>query len=103
LLDNPIKSALKELDHQIPNGYQLQVRLLDAKGAKKRRNGAADNWFPISGRLEVWFAPAPAQQNRVAAGTAARMGIAPKSSGVSQQVPQQVPARATSVPLKLTL
>jgi hypothetical protein len=96
-LDNPIKSALKELQHPIPTGYQLQVRLLDAKGAKKRRNGAADNWSPLSGRLEVWFAPAPAQQNEVVAGTPDKMGNSPKSSGALQQVPEQVPGARTYV------
>jgi hypothetical protein len=94
-LDNPLRSALKELHYPIPTGYQLNVRLLDAKGAKKRRNGAAENWSPLSGRLEVWFEPAPAQQNEVMAETPESMGKKPKSGGAVQQAPKQAPGERT--------
>jgi hypothetical protein len=89
-LDYPLKSALKELHYSIPTGYQLNVRLLDAKGAKKRRNGAAENWSPLSGRLEVWFEPAPAAQNEVMADPRGNVGEKTKSGDVVQQAPEQV-------------
>lgn len=80
-LDNPVKSTLQE-HYPIPPGYRLRVSLLDADGRKKRSNATADNWLPVSGRLEIWLEPAPPVQNEVVDAPGSREGSPISSRGV---------------------
>jgi len=57
----PLKSILHELQHSVPEHYQVRISLLDANRRKKRSDASADNWSPDSGRIEVWFEPGDAQ------------------------------------------
>jgi hypothetical protein len=58
-LGSPLKNVLHDLSYFIPDHYQLRVSLLDAKGRKKRSDASSENWSPESGRIEMWFEPAP--------------------------------------------
>jgi hypothetical protein len=65
-LVSPLKNILKELRFTIPGEYRLRVSLLDANGRKKRSNASADNWFPGSGRIEIWFEATSGDRDRAA-------------------------------------
>jgi hypothetical protein len=84
-LDDPFKSVLQELRYPIPPGYRLRVSLRDANGKKKRSNADADNWSPVSGRLEIWFEPSPPSQNEVIEETPGRFENSANSSGRVQK------------------
>jgi hypothetical protein len=43
----------------IPQGYRVQVQLLDKKGRKKRKDASADSWTPDSGEIRIRFEPDP--------------------------------------------
>jgi hypothetical protein len=87
-LENPVKSTLQE-HYSIPPGYRLRVSLLDADGRKKRSNAAADNWLPVSGRLEIRLEPAlPVQNEAVESGRT----VSPISSERVKKSDRNIPA-----------
>jgi hypothetical protein len=57
----PLKSILQDLQHSVPDHYEVRISLLDANRRKKRSDASADNWSPDSGRIEVWFEPGDAR------------------------------------------
>ena len=53
-----LREILRKLSYTLPEGYQLQVSLLDANGRKKRSTAAANKWGPELGKIEIVFEPA---------------------------------------------
>ncbi len=56
------QKLVNPLRNTIPGQYQLRVSLLDANGRKKRSSASADNWSPVSGRIEIRFEPSPQEE-----------------------------------------
>ena len=56
-LRDPLRDILQDLSYSFPEQYQIRVSLLDENGRKKRSDSSANNWSPLSGRIEIRFEP----------------------------------------------
>lgn len=86
-LVNALRDVLQELNYSLPENYQPQVSLLDAKRRKKKSNAAANNWSPESGRIEIRF-EATQQKGK------------PISAGISLADKGRTPAQSLAAPTK---
>jgi hypothetical protein len=66
-LDSALASILQDLGYTIPESLEAKASLLDSNGRKKRSNASAENWSPVSGRIEVRFEPASQDEMQVSA------------------------------------
>jgi hypothetical protein len=79
-LGTPLRNTLHELQYFIPDHYHVRVSLLDENRRKKKRNASADNWSPESGRIEIWFEPAPSAEQTQRAEPSQRSGSIPTAN-----------------------
>src|SRR5579863_7340541 len=92
-LGTPLRNTLHELQYFIPDHYHVRVSLLDENGRKKKRNSSADNWSPESGRIEIWFEPAPSAEQAQRTESSHGSGSIPPPSANSKRLTDDVPER----------
>jgi hypothetical protein len=71
-LVDTLRDILQDLSYTLPEHYQPRVSLLDANGRKKKRNAAANNWSPESGRIEIRFEATQLENEHISTGISLR-------------------------------